>query len=78
MTIWFSEGRWFDDAVPPEHKIIQERKIQSWKILEHVLPNSSNSIMYEILLDCNHKIIQVVPNNGIPKGLYRICDKCRI
>ena len=76
MTKWYEYDKWNDDEILPDKKVIPERTIKSWKILEHVLPDDSTSIMYEIELDCGHKVIQLVPNNGIPKGLYRLCERC--
>jgi hypothetical protein len=76
MTEWFEYGVWHNDLLPPEKRTIPERKILSWRIAE-ILPRESPDIVYWIQLDCGHEVSELVKFGGIPKGLYRLCEKCK-
>lgn len=77
MTIWYQDGEWHDDEILPSKKILIERMIISYRPLEIPYMNKDNYEIYELRLDCGHSIAESVKNKSIPKGLYRLCEKCR-
>jgi hypothetical protein len=77
VTVWYDEAGWHDDESDPSKKTIPEKKIDTYRIAEFVLPINSPDYIYILKLECGHEVVELVKNKGIPSGYTRLCEKCK-